>query len=56
MAAKFRMTNRQLNSFSDFWPYYLGEHTQPATRVLHCLGTLVALSLVIALIECCPSA
>ena len=50
MAAKFRMTNRQFNSFSDFWPYYLGEHSQPATRVLHYLGTLTALSLVIALI------
>ncbi len=50
MAAKLRMTNRQFNSFSDFWPYYLGEHSQPATRVLHCLGTLTALSLVIALI------
>ena len=50
MAAKLRMTNRRFNSFSDFWPYYLGEHSQPATRVLHCLGTVTALSLMIALI------
>jgi hypothetical protein len=44
------MTNRQFKSFSDFWPYYLGEHSRPATRALHCLGTLTALSLVIVLI------
>src|SRR5258708_4169263 len=50
MAAKLRMTNRQFNSFADFWPYYLGEHSQPATRVLHCLGTLTALSFGILLI------
>ena len=44
------MTNCQFNSFSDFWPYYLGEHSKPATRVLHCLGTLAALSFAFALI------
>ena len=47
---RIRMTNHQFNSFSDFWPYYLGEHSKPATRILHCLGTLTALSFVIALI------
>jgi hypothetical protein len=44
------MTNRQFKSFSDFWPYYLGEHSKPATRALHCLGSLAAISFVIALI------
>ena len=44
------MTNRQFKSFSDFWPYYLDEHSHPATRLLHCLGTLTALSLAIGLI------
>lgn len=47
---KLRMTDHQFKSFSDFWPYYLGEHSKPATRVLHCLGTLAAISLVIAMI------
>ena len=50
MAVKLRMTDHQFKSFSDFWPYYLGEHSKPATRVLHGLGTLAAISLVIAMI------
>jgi hypothetical protein len=44
------MSTRQFNSFADFWPYYLGEHSKPATRLLHGLGTLIALGLVGVLI------
>ena len=44
------MTQRRFESFTDFWPHYLGEHSKPATRVLHCIGTLTALGLAIALI------
>lgn len=44
------MPNRQFNSFSDFWPHYLAEHSKPVTRVLHYLGTLTALGLAVALI------
>jgi hypothetical protein len=50
MPAKLRMTNQQFNSFAEFWPYYLGEHSQPATRFLHGLGTLTAIGALIALI------
>jgi hypothetical protein len=48
--AKLSMTDRQFDSFSDFWPFYLGEHSKPATRMLHCLGTLTAVASAIALI------
>jgi len=44
------MIDRQFNSFSDFWPFYLGEHNKPVTRLLHCAGTLTAIASVIALV------
>ena len=44
------MSQNRFKSFSDFWPYYLGEHSKPATRVLHCVGSLVAIGVIIAVI------
>ncbi len=44
------MTDRRFNSFTDFWPYYLGEHSKPVTRLLHCLGSLTAIGVVIAFV------
>ena len=44
------MEQRQFTSFADFWPYYLGEHSRSATRLLHCVGTLTAIAVVILLI------
>ncbi len=39
-AARFR-------SFSEFWPFYLGEHRRRGTRVLHFIGTSLALVLIV---------
>lgn len=32
-------------SFSDFWPYYLSQHTLQITQVLHAFGLILAIGL-----------
>jgi len=41
-------TNRPIESYRDFWPYYLQEHAKPATRILHFIGTGLAVSSIVA--------
>jgi hypothetical protein len=36
------MTQRY-NSFTEFWPHYVAEHSKPLTRMLHLAGTAIAL-------------
>ncbi len=41
-------TNRPIESYADFWPYYLQEHAKPTTRNLHFLGTGLAVATALA--------
>ena len=38
-------TEQKFNSFAEFYPYYLAEHSHPACRRLHYVGSLLVLGL-----------
>jgi len=40
----------RFQSFEEFWPYYVAEHSQPATRTLHAIGTTAAVACLAACI------
>ena len=36
------MSTKDIQSFEEFWPFYVREHSRKATRTLHFAGTTVA--------------
>jgi hypothetical protein len=39
------MSGDHIKSYKEFWPYYLREHSKPATRKVHLAGTAGAVAL-----------
>ena len=42
--------SQRFNSFDEFWPYYLAEHSRPETRAIHAIGTTAGVACAAALI------
>ena len=38
------MSDQEFRTFEEFWPFYVKEHQQKATRILHFIGTTSAMA------------
>ena len=41
------MAQRDYNSFAEFWPHYVSEHSRRGTRLLHLIGTTIGIATIV---------
>jgi len=44
------MSDKKFTSLKDFYPYYLAEHSNPVCRLLHFIGTSIALIILVMVV------
>ena len=44
------MSQQDYHSFAEFWPHYVSEHSRPGTRLLHLIGTTIAIAAIVCFI------
>ena len=41
------MDNTKFNSFKEFYPFYLSEHSKKETKILHVIGSILVLCIIV---------
>ncbi len=41
------MSEKEIKTYAEFWDFYVAEHSQPATRLLHFVGTSLGMVLLV---------
>lgn len=41
------MSKKEIKNYSEFWDFYVAEHSEPLTRLLHFVGTSLGLVLLV---------
>lgn len=47
MSDQHEIKTEDFTSFSEFYPYYLSEHSNPTCRMLHYIGSAIALGIIL---------
>lgn len=51
MPAESKTPSERITSFSEFFPFYLKEHSHPFNRALHFIGSSLALGFILAFVS-----